>query len=81
MNGLASFDYADPLLPTFEGAQLVVRVTAKDIFPNCPRYIHRTKLEEISAYAPEPGHTPPVPAWKEMEVFRDYLPRTDRQGD
>jgi predicted pyridoxine 5'-phosphate oxidase superfamily flavin-nucleotide-binding protein len=74
VNGTASIDFADPLLSTFQGAQLIVRVQAKDIFPNCPRYIHRMTLEEISAYAPAADYRPPVPAWKEMEVFRDYLP-------
>jgi len=76
VNGVASIDFADPLLSGFEGAQLVVRVRAQHVFPNCPRYIHRMSLEEISTYAPAAGHEPPVPAWKEMEAFRDYLPRS-----
>ena len=75
VNGTASIDFSDPLLGGFEGAQLVVRVHAEHIFPNCPRYIHRMALEEISVYAPAAGHEPPTPAWKEMEAFRDYLPR------
>ena len=75
VNGVAGIDLDDPLRESFEGAQLVVRVKAEHIFPNCPRYIHRMALEEISAYAPSPGHEPPVPGWKQMEVFRDYLPR------
>jgi hypothetical protein len=33
-------------------------------------------LEEISVYAPAAGHDPPVPAWKEMDAFRDHLPRS-----
>ena len=74
-DGTASIDFSDPLLGSFEGAQLVVRVRAEHIFPNCPRYIHRMTLEEISVYAPAAGHEPPTPAWKEMEAFRDYLPR------
>jgi predicted pyridoxine 5'-phosphate oxidase superfamily flavin-nucleotide-binding protein len=74
VNGTASIDWADPLLPAFEGAQVLVRVRAAHIFPNCPRYIHRLSLGEISAYAPAPGHEPPEPAWKQMDVFRDYLP-------
>lgn len=74
VNGIASIDPADALLPTFEGAQLVVRVRAEHIFPNCPRYIHRMPLAELSAYAPAPGHVPPIPAWKQMDAFRDYLP-------
>ena len=51
------------------------RVRAEHIFPNCPRYIHRMALEEISVHAPAAGHEPPMPAWKEMDAFRDYLPR------
>lgn len=64
------------LLASFEGAQLVVRVTVERIWPNCPRYVHRMELTELSPYAPEPGHVPPVPEWKEMDVFRDVLPGT-----
>ena len=75
VNGIASIDPADDLIGQFPGAELVVRVEARHIFPNCPRYIHRMSLEELSAYAPAPGHDPPVPAWKEMEAFRDYLPK------
>jgi len=31
-------------------------------------------LEELSVFAPKPGHVPPVPDWKKMDVFRDFLP-------
>lgn len=58
----------------FEGAQLVVRVSAEAIFPNCPRYLHRLQLLETSAYAPRPGVEPPEPGWKRH--FRDVLPRS-----
>jgi uncharacterized protein len=83
VNGVASIDFDDPLRESFAGAQLVVRVKAEHIFPNCPRYIHRMTLEEISVYAPTPGHEPPVPGWKQMEAFRDYLPRRNdgQSGD
>jgi predicted pyridoxine 5'-phosphate oxidase superfamily flavin-nucleotide-binding protein len=57
----------------FEGAQLVVRVHAEAIFPNCPRYIHRMQAVETSVYAPRPGHQPPEPRWKQN--FKDVLPR------
>lgn len=75
VKGRASLHDDDDLLDAFDGAQLIVRVTAEAIFPNCPRYIHRMELRDHSVYAPRPGHTPPVPEWKEMEVFRDHLPR------
>jgi hypothetical protein len=75
VNGLASIDESDPLRSSFAGAQLVVRVRATRIFPNCPRYIHRMQLVEASPYVPRAGETPPVPNWKRMEAFRDVLPR------
>lgn len=74
VKGTAALHDDDELLDSFEGAQLIVRVTADRIFPNCPRYIHRMELAEHSVFAPRPGHVPPVPDWKKMEVFRDYLP-------
>jgi predicted pyridoxine 5'-phosphate oxidase superfamily flavin-nucleotide-binding protein len=61
------------------GAVFLVEVDAQNIFPNCPRYIHRMQLVEESVHTPRPGHTPPVPAWKTYEVFRDALPARDRQ--
>ena len=75
INGTASIDPDDALVGSFEGAQLVVRVRAEHIFPNCPRYVHRMPLEQFSEYAPASGYDPPVPAWKQMDAFRDYLPR------
>ena len=75
VNGVASIDERDPLLGEFPGAEIVVRVRAAQIFPNCPRYIHRMQIVEESAYAPRPDYAPPEPAWKKMEQFRDALPK------
>ena len=77
VNGSASVADDDPLLASFAGAQLVVRVRALRIFPNCPRYIHRMSFVEASPYVPSPGHSPPVPKWKRFEMFRDVLPADD----
>ncbi len=77
VNGSASIRQGDPLLDRFDGAQLVVRVRAARIFPNCPRYIHRMSPVESSPYVPRAGHIPPVPAWKRFEAFRDVLPPND----
>ncbi len=74
VNGRASFSADDPLLADFAGAQLVVRVRAERIFPNCPRYIHRMSVAEHSPYVPRVGYTPPVPKWKSFDMFRDVLP-------
>lgn len=61
-------------LARHHGAQLVVRVRAGRIFPNCPRYIHRAAGAELSADAPRPGHEPPAAAWKSMAIVADVLP-------
>ncbi|HYM30541.1 MAG TPA: pyridoxamine 5'-phosphate oxidase family protein [Candidatus Cybelea sp.] len=74
VNGTASLHFDDPLLATFTGAQLIVRVRAHAIFPNCPRYIPPMQLNDHSVYAPRPDYTPPVPEWKTMDMFKDYLP-------
>ena len=82
VNGTAQVSHDDPLLAGFPGAVFMVRIAAERIFPNCPRYIHKMQLVEHSVYAPRPGHTPPVPAWKTFDVFRDALPPRDRgEGD
>ncbi|HXM83233.1 MAG TPA: pyridoxamine 5'-phosphate oxidase family protein [Burkholderiales bacterium] len=77
VNGCASLRFEDVLLGEFAGAQAIVRVRAQSIFPNCPRYIHRMKWLEPSAYAPRPGHLSPVPAWKQMPHFNEVLPPGD----
>jgi hypothetical protein len=77
VNGRASMHEGDPLLAQFTGAQLVVRVRAERIFPNCPRYIPRMALVEASPYVPREGHAPPVPQWKTVPAFREVLPAGD----
>jgi predicted pyridoxine 5'-phosphate oxidase superfamily flavin-nucleotide-binding protein len=78
VQGRASVREDDPLLESFPGAQLVVRVEATRIFDNCPRYLHRMELVEHSAYAPRPDYEPPVPGWKRDPRYRDALPERDR---
>jgi len=78
VNGTASVRRDDPLIEKFAGAQLLVRVKARAIFPNCPRYIVTPGTAGPSIYAPRPGHAPPEPAWKGFEDFKDYVhPRQD----
>jgi len=77
VNGSASVAGGDPLLASFAGAQLIVRVRAERIFPNCPRYIPRMTTGEPSPYVPREGYTPPVPKWKRFDEFADVLARDD----
>ena len=73
VNGTASIRADDPLLAQTIGAQLIVRVTARVIFPNCPRYIPTMSLAEESAYAPHAGRDFPEPAWKSFPEFADAV--------
>ena len=52
VNGSASVSDNDPLLAETVGAQLIVRVTARAIFPNCPRYIPTMGAIEPSMLCP-----------------------------
>ena len=80
VNGDATVLDDPQTLARHHGAQLVVRVRARRIFPNCPRYIHKRSGAEISADVPRPDHEPPVPAWKSMAIIADVLPRVPPDG-
>ncbi len=73
VNGTASVREDDALLGKVVGAQLIVRVTARAIFPNCPRYVPSMQLTEPSIYAPRAGYEPPEPAWKGFTDFQDCV--------
>jgi hypothetical protein len=73
VNGTARVSRNDPLLEATLGAQLIVRVMARAIFPNCPRYIPKMELAEPSVYVPQPGRDPPEPAWKSFDAFKDVV--------
>lgn len=73
VNGTARVSRDDPLLAHTVGAQLIVRVAATAIFPNCPRYIPRLELAEPSVYVPRPGHDPVEPVWKSFPEFKDVI--------
>jgi predicted pyridoxine 5'-phosphate oxidase superfamily flavin-nucleotide-binding protein len=74
LNGAASIDWDDPLTGEYPEAQFVVRVRAREVFPNCPRYIHRYRLEERSHFVPRAGIKTPVHGWKSRDWARDVLP-------
>jgi predicted pyridoxine 5'-phosphate oxidase superfamily flavin-nucleotide-binding protein len=73
VNGTARIDRDDPLLKSTVGAQLIVRVTARAIFPNCPRYIPNMELTEESRFIPHAGQDFVEPGWKSEEVFSDAI--------
>ncbi|HXK33926.1 MAG TPA: pyridoxamine 5'-phosphate oxidase family protein [Dehalococcoidia bacterium] len=77
LNGEATIDVDDPLKAQWPEAQFIVRVTAREVFPNCPRYIHKMKLVERSRFVPKDQCPTPVPAWKAGAWVADVLPEDD----
>jgi len=77
LNGIATIDADDELIDRYPGAQFVVRVRATQVFPNCPRYIHRLALVEPSRFVPRSGARTPVPEWKRSDWACDVLPAGD----
>jgi predicted pyridoxine 5'-phosphate oxidase superfamily flavin-nucleotide-binding protein len=81
LNGTASIDAADPLMPAYPEAQFIVRVRVREVFPNCPRYIHKMQQVEASPFVPQAGCETPVPNWKRAEWARDAVPDKDPARD
>jgi len=77
LNGTARIERDDPLLATYPEAQFVVRVTVREVFPNCPRYIHKYQLAARSRFVPHAECETPVPDWKRSDWARDVLPAND----
>jgi predicted pyridoxine 5'-phosphate oxidase superfamily flavin-nucleotide-binding protein len=76
-NGEATIALDDPLLSVYPEAQFIVRVRAREVFPNCPRYIHHYELVERSGFVPHANCPTPIPGWKTRDTFRDALPHND----
>jgi predicted pyridoxine 5'-phosphate oxidase superfamily flavin-nucleotide-binding protein len=81
LDGTATIDLHDPLLPSWPEAQFVVRVRARAVYPNCPRYIHRYQLVRRSRFVPRDDCLTPVPEWKRSDWAYDSLPAADPARD
>ena len=77
LNGVSSIDERDPLLADYPEAQFIVRIAVREVFPNCPRYIHRYALVQRSRFVPRAECKTPVPDWKRAEWARYALPAKD----
>jgi predicted pyridoxine 5'-phosphate oxidase superfamily flavin-nucleotide-binding protein len=80
VNGVATVD-RDPPVDAPPGAQLVVRVRVRAVFPNCRRYVHRCEPVERSVFVPSGDDDPPAPDWKRDPWFEGTLPRGDPAAD
>ncbi|MDO9485124.1 MAG: pyridoxamine 5'-phosphate oxidase family protein [Actinomycetota bacterium] len=81
VNGVARIDQEDELLSDFPEAQFMVRVEVREVFPNCPRYIHKMQRVEASPFVPRSDTITPVPLWKRSDWANDVLAADDRAND
>jgi predicted pyridoxine 5'-phosphate oxidase superfamily flavin-nucleotide-binding protein len=77
LSGEATLSMDDPLQGEFPEAQFMVRVAVTQVFPNCPRYIHKYRLVERCSFVPRAGRVTPVPNWKKTDWAKDVLPEND----
>jgi len=78
VHGTATVASDDPMMHSFPGAELLVRVKVEEIFVNCPRYIHPHKRVASSRYVPKIDCPPVPPQWKRIDAIQDALPKRDR---
>ena len=81
LEGTATVDLDDPMRAGYPEAQFLVRVRARKVYPNCPRYIHRYELVRRSRFVPREDCLTPVPEWKRSDWALDALPEGDPARD
>jgi uncharacterized protein len=79
-NGTATISSDDSLMAEYPEAQFIVRVRAREVFINCPRYIPKMKRVAHSRFVPKTECQTPIPEWKK-NIPRDVLPANDPAHD
>lgn len=77
VNGRAEILDAHPRLAEFPGAKAMIRLAAREIFPNCPRYIPDLEGGRPSPHLPRAGEPLPKPQWKDRDYIAPILPAQD----
>lgn len=78
VQGEATVSESDPLMASFKEALMLVRVDVTEVWPNCPRYVHRMQKVQASRYVPRVQCETPLAGWKRIDMIQDDLPRQDQ---
>ena len=62
----------------YPGAQHLVRVSVRQLFVNCGRYIHKVQAQTLSPHVPDPEGKQPFPEWKRIAVIAETLSEGDK---
>ncbi len=77
VNGTAELIHDHPRLSDYPGAKVMIRLEAREIFPNCPRYIPDLASDTPSEFLPQTDKPLPKPAWKDRAYIAPLLPEHD----
>ena len=78
VQGVATISEDDPLKAQFLEAQLMMRVAVTEVWPNCPRYVHRYQKKQPSRYVPRAQCETPLAGWKRIDIIQEDLPAADQ---
>ena len=78
LQGNATVSDRDPLMGSFKEALMLVRVAVTEVWPNCPRYVHRVEKVTPSRYVPRTACATPLAGWKRIDLLQDDLPAKDQ---
>lgn len=78
LQGSATVSDRDPLMSSFKEALLLVRVAVTEVWPNCPRYVHRLQKVLPSRYVPRQACPTPLAGWKRIDLLQEDLPSQDQ---
>ena len=75
LHGIGRVETAGALVDSFHGAEAVLVVDIKRLFPNCGRY--NDQGDGPAPHIPRAGEDTPEPEWKQIDAIRPYLPQAD----
>lgn len=74
LHGTATVSTDDELMAEYHEAQMIVRIKVRNVFINCPRYIHPLEGHTESVYVPREGIETPDAEWKLWDILADVVP-------
>lgn len=74
IHGTADLIFDGSLLESYHEAQFLVRIKIAEIYPNCPRYVHKYQRLATSKFVPDPDTETPIPGWKRIDEVQGALP-------
>ncbi|MBA2126015.1 pyridoxamine 5'-phosphate oxidase [Hyphomicrobium methylovorum] len=79
VQGRAELIVSGPEVSLFQEAEMVVKVSIREAWMNCPRYVHPHKKLETSRYAPGVEETTPFCEWKRIDSMQDVVRPSERK--